>query len=206
VENLILNVMSKANDLNGLVLAGGKSRRMGQDKSSLQYFGKSQRQVVYDLLSVFCIEVWVSASENQVSLWEDNLPYLVDEYFFKSPLNGILTALHFQKNQAWLVLACDLPFLNEEILRMLIEHRNRDKIATAFYRDDNFIEPLCTIWEKSSLRVIEEFVKEGNHSPKKILENSDCQLIKLENAFALQNVNNPDEYQQALKYIKLKSF
>lgn len=199
VENRILKGMNKINDLNGLVLAGGKSLRMGQDKSSLEYFGKTQRQVAFDLLAKFCAEVWVSAKESQISDWADDLPYLKDEYENYGPLGGILTALNFQKNRAWLIIACDLPFVNEELIQTLISHRNSQKPATAFFQTDNFVEPLCTIWEVQSREMIESFIKKNIFSPQKILQSIDCQLIRLDNSYYLQNINTPEAYQQALQ-------
>jgi molybdopterin-guanine dinucleotide biosynthesis protein A len=74
--------------LNGLILAGGKSTRMGQDKGMIDYHGKPQREYLVDLLKPYCLEVFISSKENI----KQNT--IADHFDLDSPLNGILSAFH----------------------------------------------------------------------------------------------------------------
>ena len=74
--------------LYGLVLAGGKSLRMGTDKSLLNYHGKSQREVMFDMLSGYCSVVYLSVNQNQNTY----LPHIIDETEAAGPLGGIVSA------------------------------------------------------------------------------------------------------------------
>ena len=66
--------------LNGLVLAGGKSTRMGEDKGILQWYGKEQRYYVADMLATFCEEVFISCRPEQTNAIDKNYKVIEDEF------------------------------------------------------------------------------------------------------------------------------
>ena len=191
-------MVKKRTPLYGLVLAGGKSTRMKKDKASLSYHGKPQVEIVYELLQLFCEKVFVSSRKGQ-KLKGDYQKILDDKKFRNiGPLGGILTATGKYPNVAWMVLACDLPFVDKETLRHLVRYRNPKKIATAYrstYGD--LPEPLCAIYEPAARKIQLEFLKNGIHCPRKILINSKLSLLKLKNKQALDNVNTQEEFKHA---------
>jgi len=181
--------------LHGLVLAGGKSTRMQQDKGKLQYHGLEQRTHVYHLLQAFCEEVYVSCNAAQVPELEGNLPYLEDKFLNLGPKGGILTALQHNPNAALLAVACDLPFLTSETLQYLVQQRDPTKMATAFYDPEGiFPEPLLTIWEPRSYAALLQFLSLGYSCPRKVLINSDVKLLTIPDVTELRNVNDPEAY------------
>src|SRR3989338_11195 len=149
-RNYGLNNINKKPALYGLVLAGGRSLRMKRDKSLLQYHGKSQVEYCFELLSGHCQEVYLSNREEQSSLKEHRkLPQIHDKFIDIGPLGGILSAMLHKPDTAWLVLACDLPFIDHSLLAHLVAGRARDKYATAYtsaYHPEE-PEPLCAIYE-----------------------------------------------------------
>ncbi len=186
-------------ELYGLVLAGGKSTRMGRDKGSIDYHGVSQRVFASRLLSEFCDAVFVSCRQEQVPTLESELQPLVDTFENLGPAGGILTALHFKPDVAWLVVACDLPFLSQRSLRMLIEARDTSKVATAYQNpDDHLPEPLIAIYEPRSKVGLLEAVQNEKKCPRKFLLNSDCKFILPETPEVIANINTPDEYRAAI--------
>jgi molybdopterin-guanine dinucleotide biosynthesis protein A len=186
-------------DLYGLVLAGGKSTRMGRDKGSIHYHGVSQRVFAARLLSEWCQEVFVSCRNEQAPMLEPELRPLVDTFENLGPIGGILTALHFKPDAAWLVVACDLPFLSRDALRALVEARNTSKVATAYQNPDNQMpEPLIAIYEPQSNLGLLDSVKNGQNCPRKFLLNSDCNLIMPETPDVIANINTPEEHRSAL--------
>ena len=104
--------------LRGLVLAGGRSERMQTDKGALHYHGLDQRQHTAALLAEFCPDVRVSVRPDQAAELPAGLTALPDTFLNLGPLGGILSAFQADPNAAWLVLACDLPFLTRDTLEL----------------------------------------------------------------------------------------
>lgn len=181
--------------LNGLVLVGGKSQRMGRDKSNLDYHGKPQREYVCELLQKVGVQPYLSCRMEQVAdLKSLNYELIPDTFAELGPLGAILSAFRARPNDAWLVIACDLPFLDEAILNELIQNRRISAQATAFLNPTNeFPEPLISIWEPKSYQTALSFFGQGISCPRKVLINSDTQLLTTSNPKALMNVNTPDE-------------
>jgi molybdopterin-guanine dinucleotide biosynthesis protein A len=188
--------------LNGLVLAGGKSQRMQVDKGSLEYFGKSQRLHVHELLSRHCKEVFVSYADEQAIMEQEQLPVVLDTFKGLGPIGGILSAFQTNPNTAWFTLACDLPYLSSQTLDYLADHRNPSKIATCFIDSENkFPEPLITIWEPRAYPIMLQFLSQGYSCPRKVLINSDVELLQAPVIADLQNVNYPQQRQEAMEYL-----
>jgi len=180
----------------GLVLAGGASTRMQRDKAAIEYHGQSQLHWTFHLLSHVCAATFVSVRPDQrEEPTRAGLPQIVDRQPGIGPVAGISAALQAHPKAAWLVVACDLPFLNEQTLRYLVEHRDTRKIATAFKSNhDRLPEPLCAIWEPAAREPLLAFVAAGKQCPRKFLINADTLLLDLPDARALDNVNTADEY------------
>jgi len=183
--------------LNGLVLAGGKSQRMGFDKGALNWHGKEQRYHVDDLLKPFCNEVFISCRADQQQDIDPNYLTIPDTFTGLGPYGAILSAFREKPDNAWLVIACDLPLLDETTLQYLIDNRNISSIATAFKSGfDGFPEPLITIWEPKCYPVLLSFLAQGYSCPRKVLINSDATILNAPNTNALTNVNTPHEMEQ----------
>jgi len=190
--------------INGLVLAGGKSERMGFDKGSVNWHGKEQRYFMADMLTPFCKEVYISCRPDQQ---EVDAPYksLVDTFTGLGPYGGILSALREGPDSAWLVVACDLPLLTPETLQHLTANRDPSSIATAYKSAfDGFPEPLITIWEPKSYPVLLSFLAQGYSCPRKVLINSEIRLLNPPDPEALTNVNTPDELENIKRTLHQK--
>ncbi|HEY4194447.1 MAG TPA: NTP transferase domain-containing protein [Mucilaginibacter sp.] len=191
--------------LNGLVLAGGKSVRMGYDKGTVKWFGKEQRYHVADMLRPLCRDVFISCRAEQKSQIISGYPVLEDTFTGLGPFGAILSAFREQPDKAWLVVACDLPLLETDTFKFLIRQRKISAIATAFNSPDNeFPEPLITIWEPKSYPVLLSFLAQGYSCPRKVLINSDVNLIQAPDTTALTNVNTPDDLEKVKRTIHQK--
>lgn len=183
--------------LNGLVLAGGKSERMGFDKGSVNWHGKEQRYYMADLLSAFCEEVFISCRPDQQKQIESPYLSLPDTFLDLGPYGAILSAFREKPDEAWLVVACDLPLLTEKSLEYLVNKRNVATIATAYQSSFNdFPEPLITIWEPKSYPLLLSFLAQGYSCPRKVLINSDITLLQASDPEELTNVNTPEELEK----------
>jgi molybdopterin-guanine dinucleotide biosynthesis protein A len=191
--------------LNGLVLAGGKSRRMGQDKTTLKWFDREHRYYVADLLQMFCAEVFIGCSEERMTLIDPAYPVITDRINDAGPAGSIYSALLERPDAAWLVLACDLPLLDMHTLKVLTSARDREKIATAFRSPhDGLPEPLAAIWEPAALEHLANALQQGVRCPRKVLLNAEIKLTDAPDPRALMNVNTPEQKEEAEKFLKIK--
>ncbi|HEX6225318.1 MAG TPA: molybdenum cofactor guanylyltransferase [Chryseolinea sp.] len=181
--------------LNGLILAGGKSLRMGQDKSLIEYHNVSQREYLFAMLKNFCTSVFTSCKNNQSV--PAHLNPLFDQFDFDSPLNGILTAFSHDAIAAWLTVPIDMPLIDVEIIAYLLRKRDSNKVATCFFDSDGRNpEPLITIWEPRSYPLLLRFQQGGKISPRDFLKNADTNIIEIPDRNALANINSPEELQR----------
>jgi molybdopterin-guanine dinucleotide biosynthesis protein A len=182
--------------LYGLVLAGGKSRRMGQDKSVIKWHGNPQRYFIADLLEGLCEDVFISCRAEQVDEIDNHYKTLPDAYENTGPLAGILSAFKAHPDRAWLVVACDLPLLDKPTLEYLIQHRDAHSIATTFKSPhDGLPEPLITIWEPTSQPVLLSFLQDGFTCPRKALIRNEerVKILTPPTPHALMNANTPED-------------
>ncbi len=144
---------------------------MGEDKSMLDYHGLPQREYLFALLQRFCVRVYTSCRAEQSI--PANLNPLPDVLTIKGPMNGIVSAFRANSHTAWLVVAVDMPFVDDAAIQALLAQRDLSAPATCFRNPENGLpEPLCTVWETSAYPLLEAFVSSGGISPRKFLNRS----------------------------------
>jgi molybdenum cofactor guanylyltransferase len=184
----------------GLILAGGSSSRMKRDKAALKYRGKNQLDRAFELANRHLSRVFVSVRAAQArDAARAQYPLIVDSVAGEGPIVGIRSALATRSDVAWLVLACDLPFLSDATLEQLLAERDANLVATA-YRSahDGLPEPLCAIWEPKAAAELAAYQAGGGECPRKFLMKHAVRMLEPRDRRALDNVNTPEEYDQAL--------
>lgn len=179
----------------GLVLSGGKSRRMGTDKALIETQGQTQLARTVALLERHLERVFVSARADQAQEQErSRFAQIVDRHDDLGPAAGILAALESYPEVAWLVVACDLPNVDDATIARLLEQRDPARPFTAYTSSyDGLPEPLCAIYGRGSDAIVAGLVEEGLKCPRKMLIRSDTQLLDPANPVALDNVNTPED-------------
>ncbi len=199
IYNLIQETIAP---VQGLVLAGGKSSRMGKDKTKLIYHGKTQCDFVVEMLQNNLLSTYVSVAHNQEL---PNHQIIQDKFIGLGVFGAICSAFQQDPNKAWLVLATDLPFVNDEIVQLLLRNRNPKKMATAIKgKSKEFVEPLITIYEPKAYPILLSYLAQGYSCPRKVLINSDVEIIEVNDAI-IRNINTPAEHEQALKELSKNS-
>jgi len=189
--------------LNGLVLAGGKSVRMGYDKNEIKWHGKEQMYFMYDMLQQYCKDVYISCRHDQQLTISGNYKSLPDTFTDLGPYGAILSAFRNDPNVAWLVIACDMPLLSKSTIEYLVDSRSTTHIATTFQSPhDNLPEPLITIWEPKSYPVLLSFLSLGSTCPRKVLQKNEIHMISAFNTSELMNVNTPEDIETVKSIIK----
>lgn len=197
--------MAKA-EVMGLVLAGGRSRRLGQDKVVLPYAGGCLLSRSVDLLQKFCPDVWVSG-RNPAALSDAgqhpdiNAPWLPDDIPGIGPMGGIITCLK-RLQRPLLVIACDLPLLDEDTIRWLLEVRTARKtnhVMTTFLQlATGFIESLVAVYEPEALPYLEASYEKGMYKLSRALPPE----VRLEIPYSPEkghvffNINHPEDLQK----------
>ncbi len=193
INNLI---QEKIAPIKGLVLVGGESTRMGKDKSELNYFGKPQKEYAKELLENNNFETYYSVKKES-----GNSEEISDKFLNLGPFGGICSAFQKDPNSAWLVLATDVPFVNDEVIRQLLKHRNPSKVATAIKgKSKEFVEPLITIYEPKAYSILLQYLAQGYSCPRKMLINSDVETVEIDDEF-IRNINTPEEFKAAKEQI-----
>ncbi|MEL6720387.1 MAG: NTP transferase domain-containing protein [Bacteroidota bacterium] len=190
--------------LNALILIGGKSTRMGVDKSSIQYRDKTHRAYLGDLLAELgCEKVYFSCSKVQSKMVDLEYPILVDHYDNVGPIGGVLTAFEYLPDTAWLVVGCDYALLDQELLQTLIGNRRQDLEATVFrHPKSQLLEPLVSIYEAKAFPKIKAAFQNKQRSLRRILETLEINGLDLKAPHKLLNVNTPQEKENALKHLE----
>ncbi len=183
----------------GLLLAGGRSTRMGRNKASMVIGadGLNQGQRAVQGLLPFCQKVFLSLREGQAAPEGcEHLEIVRDNPSISGPLAGILAAFEREPYAAWLVMACDLPFVTPEVLRKLIHARREgaDFIAYAS-ATDGLPEPLCAIYEPGSRATLRRHAERNHLCPRHIMIEEHTTLLELPPSCrrALENMNTPED-------------
>ena len=183
--------------LRGLVLAGGRSVRMGRDKAGILVEGTTLLERTVALLDGCVTSVSVSVRADQV---DDQLrrqfPLLPDAGTGLGPVNGLRAAHLEDPAAAWLVLACDMPGLDRRVIEALVAARDPARAATSWRSPVTGLpEPLCAIWEPATLARLASLVAAAGRpvSPRAVLAESDTLLLDAPWPVALLNLNTPAE-------------
>lgn len=180
-------------EIAALILAGGKSSRMGYDKRLIQW---SDDFTMIDILKRHCeslgIAAYISVAQSAVGI-KDDTQYIIDDYDNIGPIGGIYSAMTKHKEKAWLVMACDMPLIDTALIENLLVHRDPTKIATIYY--SNRVEPLFGIWEYSSAILLQQSILDGKYSLMKILAAAQNQVkyINSDEKERFININTPQE-------------
>lgn len=179
----------------GLVLSGGASARMGQDKALLVHAGVPQLEATFRLLSRHVQACFVSMRQSQADEpLRARFPAIFDMQDDIGPAAGLLAAHHAYPTMAWLVVACDLPLLHDATLARLLQVRDDRHVAVA-YRSacDGLPEPLCALWEPAALSRLDARVRQGRHGLREVLLSPDVRLLPAVADGSLDNLNTPQE-------------
>jgi molybdopterin-guanine dinucleotide biosynthesis protein A len=191
--------------LAGLVLAGGRSLRMGSDKAALKFAGEYLLDRAVKLLASELTDVRVGVRADQAADSVRAHHRLIEDRFADlGPAAGILSAHLTNSDCAWLVIACDMPLLDATTIAGLIAARDGQADATAWANPgDGAPEPLCAIYEPGTLADFLVAVRSGGDpSPRNWLQSVRLRLLEAPDPGALESANTRNELAQMQDHIK----
>jgi len=146
------------NDITGIILSGGKSKRMGVNKSLLKVESKTIIEVVQDKISKLFKELLVVTNEPELYQFL-NMKIYEDIFPGKGPLTGIHSGLVHSKTQQNFILSCDIPLITTDMINTIINYKKDSPITVA--KADGYIQQLCGVYDKSCLSKVEDLLEES---------------------------------------------
>lgn len=183
------------------ILAGGQSRRYGRDKAFVLWNGKSLINWVIKNTEEFTDNIYVLAKQKE-HFQKFGYPVLVDDSDESTPINGILKISPLVKD--WLLLlACDIPFFKTQVLNLLWDRKEEDKVC--LYRIDGKLYPFLALYPKELLKDWENAYNKGKRRlryilkdmPKIILEEEEIKDIDPALS-SFTNINNPEQLKKLI--------
>ena len=196
------------NGLYGLVVCGGKSSRMGNDKSMISYHGEPQRYFLYKMLLQFCEKAFISCNKTQAENMDDRYAFLTDLPGFEDcgPISAILTAQKTYPDRNFLVIGCDYPFITSQELQHFLLSINNNLPAAAFYNEESSLyEPLLAWYSKESARDISRLFDDEKYSLQHFLKFSNAGRFTDFSPESIKSVDTPEEFAEASNLLRSKS-
>jgi molybdopterin-guanine dinucleotide biosynthesis protein A len=186
--------MIDRNHLTAIILAGGKSSRMGTDKGLMDFRGKKMIEHVLCVAGAIATEILISSSNAGYSQF--GFPVYEDIYKNFGPLGGIHSGLSSSHSQWNLVVSCDLPFISREFLLFLLSQDADGNAIVPVH--DKMPEPLCALYNKSALPEIESLILNGELKMKHALQKLNTVYVdvpkeKFNAAVLFKNLNSPED-------------
>lgn len=180
----------KKMDLGGIILAGGKSSRFGQDKGLYQFRDKKMVEYGIELLKKFTDDIIIST--NNEAYDQFGLPLIQDEIRDIGGIGGLHAAIKYSKKDYNIVIPCDMPFLTLEVLRSVIESC-KENSASVLATSGHHLIPTCGCYQKLVLKIIEEQIKKKDYKLYNLLQRLNANKIEVENAEAVRNINSIED-------------
>jgi len=190
----------------GLVLAGGRSSRMGTDKAALVHpDGRPLARRTCDLLLEAGCEAVVLSLRHDQEIPDGFADFekltIVRDPSGESvgPIAGMVTGMRLHPKADWLVLACDLPRLDVATLTTLVGSRRAGEKFISYRSEfDGLPEPLCALYTREALVLLEQAQADDFRCPRKILIRNECRLLDPVSQRALDNANTPEDWATAI--------
>jgi len=187
-----------------VILAGGKSRRMGVHKANLKIAGETFLSRICGQLNGFD-EVLLSVDQ-QNDFKNSGLVLVEDIYPDSGPIGGIYSALNFCRSPYLLAISCDIPLFNAGLAEFLLSYVTEGYDAFAAVTRDGHIHPLCCVYAKSALPMLQEKLLSGDLRLLDALKGLKTKKIMMKySAYAdetLYNVNNHAQYIELCRRIQ----
>lgn len=184
--------------ITGIILAGGKSSRMGQDKGLLELYGKPLIEYSIEALVPLCSEIIIIANSDEYKQF--GLPVYSDIYTDKGPLGGIYTGLKNSNSQTNIILSCDTPLITSEYLKWLI---SKHSTSITFSRWEDRVHPLASIFDRSTIDSIKNLIEKDQLKMTSLQTREEVQLVNAEENPIFEeriftNVNTQTELNQLI--------
>ncbi|MCX6277240.1 MAG: molybdenum cofactor guanylyltransferase [Bacteroidetes bacterium] len=179
-----------------IILAGGRSRRMGANKALMAFRGKPLIQFSIDLALQFTNRILIVSNSHELD--SIGFPVIGDRFPIKAPLVGIHAGLEVSETPWNLVLTCDMPNVSKGLIELLIAGLpHADKLLVPTH--DGFVEPLCGFYHRDLLQQIAANIESGRLSPLDMITDISNRVMSVGDlagetpAYVFKNVNSTND-------------
>ena len=189
--------MSK-DQLTGIILSGGKSSRMGEEKGLVDFLGKPLISYAIDVLQPIADPIIIGANHQLETYRKFGYRIIEDEIKEIGPIGGLLSTIKISETEQNFILSCDMPFLNADIMTYLLQNMHYADVVVAMHRD-NKIEPLCGIYSRKIIPEIEAAIEKGRYKLLDLFSKVHFKAIKIDASLPFYsdqlfyNINRPDD-------------
>lgn len=191
--------MKAGSETTGIILAGGKSSRMGFEKGTAMVQGKQMIEWAIEALQPVCRHLLIVSNSD---LYQNmDLPVYEDIYKDSGPLGGIYTGLNHSTTNSNLILACDMPFVTPQVLQSLLDEAHGYEIVVPSV--EGKLQPLCAYYHKEISGRLEDFIQQKTLKMQLVIRQFYYKEWNVEqagfDAHVLANINSPSELEQSQK-------
>ena len=188
-------------DIPCVIFAGGKSSRMGEDKSLLP-FGSFNTLTEFQLFRLHKIfkNVYISCKDKSKFNFQADFIEDIKTSSTYAPTAGFVAIFEHLTCDRFFALSIDTPFVGKIEIEQLINADKSDSDAT-IAKTASGIQPMCGIYHRSTKEKFNRMLKEENHKLGLLLKNSKTAFVDFENEKPFLNLNHPHEYQEALAHL-----
>ncbi|MCF6307800.1 MAG: molybdenum cofactor guanylyltransferase [Flavobacteriaceae bacterium] len=189
--------MNKKRNITAIILAGGKSSRMGTDKGFVSYKNKPFVQHIIDVIRPLVNEIIIISNNSNYDIF--GLIRFEDLITNTGPLAGIYTGLHHSKTEYNLVISCDVPLISSEVIEKLIEQIS-DDVDVVQLQSNGREMPLIAIYKKQCEHLIKRKLNIGERRVREVLKQCKVKTVILEKELEVftTNINTPTDLKNVL--------
>ena len=188
-------------DIPCVIFAGGRSSRMGEDKALLPFGGfDTLTQFQLSRLEKIFKTVYISCKSKEKFNFDANFIQDVKTENIYAPTAGFLAMFDTLFVESFFVISVDSPFINEDIISKIISKGSLD-LDAVIARTKSGIQPMCGIYHRSLEFAFLTMLRDNNHKLGFLLKNSNTTFVDFKDEKAFLNLNNKEEYNQALQLI-----
>lgn len=186
-------------DITCVIFAGGKSSRMGRDKSLLPFGGYTTlTEYQYERLGKLFKRVCISAKEaDKFDFLADVIPDIVETGIY-APTAGFVSVFEHLEDERIFVLSVDTPFVGEEQIKKLLE-ADEPAVDAVIAKTYSGSHPMCGVYHRSLSKSFKQMLNEDNHRLGMLLKGSNTRYVPFVEEDMFANLNHPYEYEEALK-------
>lgn len=178
--------MKENKNITGIILAGGKSSRMGTDKGFVSYNNKPFVEHIIKAMQPLVDDIIIISNNKNYEIFGfDCYNDLVKN---AGPLAGIYTGLKYSKTENNLIVSCDVPLINTEVLQKLTEQTN-DSSEVIQLQSKRKNMPLIAMYKKQCMNIFKEELKQDQRKVKKALEKCDVKTVVVDSDFEKHTTN-----------------
>jgi molybdopterin-guanine dinucleotide biosynthesis protein A len=188
-------------DIPCVIFAGGKSSRMGEDKALLPFDGfDTLTQYQLHRLQKLFKNVYISCKTKDKFDFSANFIEDVKTDNIYAPTTGFISVFETLMCERFFAISVDTPFIDKQVFSTILKS-DTDNVDSTIASLDGKLQPMCGIYHKSLLEKFKEMLKNDNHKLGFLLKKSNINMVEFKDHTTFLNLNDPQEYQYALKLI-----